>query len=166
MYHNPEKTSETMALVRKLLELGKPQEAAEVIRQFGAASSELRNAYGVCLMRIGQAAKAVELYRKLVMDEKGINLKRDMPTIFKANFATALLLTRNAAGCLSVLDEMGDSSHPAVVKVRDAVARWRRSLGWWRRIWFAMYGSAPTAPVVLDFAPGDLDDRQSLRPAA
>ncbi|HUW83548.1 MAG TPA: hypothetical protein VMZ31_12215 [Phycisphaerae bacterium] len=166
MYHNSEKTSETVALVRKLLELGRPQEAAEVIRQFGAASAELRNAYGVCLMRTGQTGKAVELYRKLVMDEKGINLKRDVPTIFKTNFATALLLARNAAGCLSVLDEMADSRHPAVVRVRDAVARWRRSLGWWRRVWLAMYGSAPATPVVLDFPPGDLDERPSLRPAA
>jgi hypothetical protein len=166
MYRNPEKVSDVLALIRRLLSESKPKEAIDRIRRFGATCPELSNAYGVCLMRAGETAKAIELYRNFCIGEGGVCLRPDVPIVFKTNFATALLLAGNVAGCLSVLQEISREHDAGVVKLRVAIARWKRSLTWLERCWFAMSGEAPKRPVVLDFPPGDLDEPRELRPAA
>ena len=153
MSHNPERSSDVLELVRARLNEGKPREALDLLRRYGISSEELRNAYGVCLMRTGELAKAVEAYRDLVIDRSGVCLKPEAPAVFKTNFATALLLTNNVSGCLSVLKEVGPAQHPAVIRLRAAIARWRCSLGWRQRIAFALYGKEPGKPVLLDGPP-------------
>jgi hypothetical protein len=166
MYRNPEKAGEVLAVVRKLLNEGKPKDAIDRLRRFGATCPELTNAYGVCFMRAGEMAKAVELYRNLCIGEGGVCLRPDVSIVFKRNFATALLLAGNVAGSLSVLREISREDDPGVVRLRAEIARWKRSLTWLERCWFAMSGEAPKRPVVLDFPPGDLDEPREMRPAA
>ncbi|HUU99297.1 MAG TPA: hypothetical protein VM487_26490 [Phycisphaerae bacterium] len=166
MHRNPEKVSEVLALVQKLLDAGKPKEAVELIRRFGTGSPEVSNAYGVSLMRAGEIAKAIEVYRNLVISESGVCLKINAPTLFKTNFATALLLAKNVSGCLSVLQEINDEQNAAVMRLRAAITRWRQSLTWWQRLWFELSGEAPDQAVPLDFQPGELFDTRELRPAA
>lgn len=166
MNRNPEKVSDVLALVQKLLDAGRPKDAVELIRKFGASSPELSNAYGVALMRAGETAKAVDVYRGLCVGESGFCLKADLPTDFVANYATALLLANNVSGCVATLREITEPGDPYVVKLRAAIRGWRRTLGWWRRLAFDWYGVEPDRPVPLDFPPGAFHGDRQERPAA
>ena len=166
MHHNPEKVSEMLALVQKLLAVGKPKDAVELLRRFGSGSPELRNAYGVSLMRAGEVAKAIDVFRSLVISGSGVCLKTEAPTPLKTNFATALLLAKNVSGCLSVLREINDERDAGVMQLRVAIARWKRSLTWWQQLWLKVSGEAPEKPVVLESQAGALFETREVRPAA
>ena len=166
MSRNPEKVSDVLALVRKLLDAAKPENAIELIQKQGTRSAELTNAHGVALMRNGDAAKAVEVYRSLCINESGFSIRQNVPTTIKVNYATALLLANNVTGCLATLREINEKNNPNVLKLRAAINRWRRSLSWWQRLAFAWYGAEPNRPVPLDFPPGELIGQHQLRPAA
>ena len=71
-------------------------------------------------------------------------------------FAAALLLDGKASGAEGVLQEIADESHPAVQRLRGAIARWRSQLSFWQRL-FSRCGVDPGRPVALDFAPGDFE---------
>ncbi len=156
MHRNYERGTNVLALVQKLLDEGKPKEAVALIRKDESGAPELSNAYGVALMRSGEAAKALEVYRGLCMYKGGLSLKPNLPTAVKANYATALALTKNVGGCVALLQEFSQDQDQYVRKLRAAVDRWRRSLGWWKRLAFDLYGAEPDKPVPLDFQPGEL----------
>jgi hypothetical protein len=166
MPHNAEKVSDLLAQVERLLGAGTPAEAAELIRHFGTGSPEVSNAYGVALLRAGDSTKAVEVYRNLCVNQSGFCLKSNLPTVFKANYATALLLAGNVSGCLSILQETNDDQNASVQRVRAVIRRWRKSLTWWERLWFTISGEPPAKPVPADFQPGELLADRELKPAA
>ena len=140
---------------RHLLDVGKPQEAFDLINAKGSGAPAMKNARGVCLMRMQQPALAVRTYRSLVLDHNGISLRTDVPTLYKTNFATALLLDGNVSGCQSVLDEIRDENDPGVQKLRAVIQRWVSELSFLKRLaWTA--GSQPAHPVTVDFVPGEL----------
>lgn len=155
-----------MQEVRSLLERGRADRALEVLNERGAHTPETMNARGVCLLRLGQALKAVEVYRNLAVVKDSIVLRSDVPQVFKTNFATALLLAQNVGGCLSALDELHDETNPTVIRLRAAIERWRRSLSLPKRIMFAMCGDVSGPPVTPDFLPGELTEAPSERRAA
>ena len=86
--------------------------------------------------------------------------------MFKANYATALALAKNASGCLSVLAEISHEQDDYVQKLLAAVHRWQRSLGWRQRFSLRWYGKEPDTVVTLDFQPGQLVVKREERPAA
>ncbi len=142
--------------VRQLLDDGKPDKAVEILRRAGSDSPVVRNAYAVCLMRMGETEKAVTVYRRLLLPDDGVVLRHDAPVLFKTNFAIALLLENNVAGCIDILNDMKDERSPGVQRLRDAVARWRKSVGWFRWLAVTRFGMSVTRPVTLDFAPGEI----------
>jgi len=166
-YKTPEKLSDLLKLIQKLLDAGKPHDAIELIRHSGVGGPELINAHGVALLRAGELAKAIELYRGLCVSAGGVSLKSEVPTLYKVNYATALLLTGNTAGCLAVLKELGDRPPTGAVRLRSAIVRWKQSLTWVQRTWFALTGDAPRdKPIVFDDPPGELSEASQTRPAA
>ena len=155
---NNELSSATLSTLRRAkdcLENAREKEALELLGAAPTGDALLDDARGVCLMRLGRARAALDLYRGLALENGSLNLKADLPTVLLANYATALLLEQNVEGCLTLLREVGDPGHPSVVRLRDAIARWRGGLGLWARIQFSVYGVA-ARPVVLDFAPGEI----------
>lgn len=140
--------------VGALLDGGQPDKALEMLRTAGQQSKAVLNAYGVCLMRTGQIDKANELYRKLVLPSGGFYLDPNAPTVFKTNYATALLLGKHVDGCLGVLSEIAEPTHPAVVRLRDAIGTWKGTLGPLRRLLTFLFG-VRSANVPLPFQPGD-----------
>lgn len=166
MQRNPEKSQDVLEAVRKLLHDNKPGEAAALLKRFGTSSPALVNAHGVALMRADDPLKAVEVFRRLCISEGGICLRPNLPLVFKTNFATALLLSGNVAGCTSLLEEIGERNDPRVRRLREVIRNWRRSLPRWQRWWFQISGSAPKTPVPFDEAPGDFPQDPDLRPAA
>jgi len=166
MQLSPEKNDGTLGSARKLLEAGKPREAADLIRRHGMDTPELRNMYAVGLMRAKDFAKAIEVFRELVLHHGSVCVRSDVPTRFKTNFATALLMTDNVAGCLAMLRDAGDEQDPGVIRLRGAIARWKQTLTWWQRLRFVLDIAAPSGPVPLDFEPGELREPREHRPAA
>lgn len=138
------------------MDAGRAKEALDAVRTHSGTDASLKNLHGVCLMRTGFTADAVRLYRQLVLSSNGVTLRPEAPTVFKSNFATALLLDGSVTGAKTVLQEAADESHPAVQRLRGAIARWRSGLSFWQRMQWRC-GMDPGCPVELDFAPGDYE---------
>jgi hypothetical protein len=137
-----------------LLLEGQPQKALDILNRAGPPAPRLTNAVGVCLLRLGKAERAVDVFRGLVLVPGTICLRRDAAPEHKSNFAAALLAAGNVAGGLRALEEIGDEDRPAVRRLRDAVRRWREGLSFWQRLrWYL--GSDPPQAVLLD---GDLGE--------
>jgi hypothetical protein len=166
MNKNPEKVSDVLVHVEQLLDANRPQQAIELMRKFGLDALQVRNAYGVALMRAGDTDKALEVFRNLCVSQAGFCLKPGIPVTIQLNYATALLLAKNVAGCLTLLSDINLEQHPYVQKLRYAISGWMRALGWWKRLAFAWYRAESTTPVELDFPPGELYTTSELRPAA
>lgn len=137
------------------LEAGHPHEAVNAVRAQASSDPILKNLLGVALMRDGHAIEAVKVYRQMVTAAGGLTLRPEAPTVFKTNFATALLLDGKVAGAESTLDETADESHPAVQKLRGLISRWRSELSLWQKLQWRL-GMEPNHPVPFDFPPGDL----------
>jgi hypothetical protein len=166
MQRNPETVSGMLATIGTLLDDGKIRQALEAIRRFGDASPDLVNAHAVALMCAGESAKAVDLLRHLVLHGGGVTFREAVPLQYKANYAAALMLSGNVAGCQAVLDEVHDGQHPAVMHLRDAMTRWMYSLPWWQRVWFKLSGESSHRPVTLPCRPSELLASDDVRPAA
>jgi len=161
----PSKVTNLLLQVEERLAVG---DAAAALEMVGARRSDdryLENARGVCLLRLGRAADAVDLYRALLVDGETLFLDLEAPPSFLINFATALLLSGNVDGCGSTLKELERDADPAVIALRAAVAKWRREQGWWAKVKLALSG-AVAQPVVLDFPPGVLAFPDQGRPSS
>lgn len=107
-------------------------------------------------MRMDAAGGAIRIYRELVLGSGGLVLRSDVPVVYKTNYATALLRNGNVSGCVSILDEILDEQNQAVQKLRAAIRKWHSGLTFWGKLAWRL-GSEPAEPIVLDFAPGDLE---------
>lgn len=150
--------------VARLLDDGQAPQALGLLGSLPAGNPYVENARGVCLMRAGRVRDAIALYQGLAMHGSELSLDLTQPTAFLTNFATALLLDKNVQGCRSVLFEMRQDGHPSVVRLRGALDRWKKGLGWWNRFLFSVYGDVEQ-PIVLDFPPGELVIPNSSAPA-
>ena len=156
MTENSQNPAVLLDRVRQLLDEGRPEKAVDVLHRIGSDSPVIRNAYAVCLMRMGETEKAVSVYRRLLLPDDGVVLRDDAPVLFKTNFATALLMENNLSGCIGILNDMKDEQAPSVKRLRNALTRWRKSVGWWRWLLVARFGMSPARPVPMDFAPGEV----------
>ena len=141
--------------VSQLLHQGDPRAALEHLGRTKDTSPWVVNARAVCLLRLGDAQRAVELLRGVVLGAGGFGLKEDAPAAFKTNYATAQLLAGNLTGCIVTLAQARDEGHPAVRRLRDALRQRRSRLSFWEKV-RSFLGSDVGGPVELDFPPGDL----------
>jgi hypothetical protein len=138
--------------VEKLLQARQPKQALDLLARSQVHSEWARNATGVCLLRLGQTDRAVDIFRNLVISG-GLFLRRDVPTAWKVNFATALLMAGHIGGCVGVLKEIPEQHHPGVWRLRAALDRWHERLSIWGKIRWLL-GGQPAGPVEL--LPGEL----------
>lgn len=155
--HRNERVSDLLAVVGRLLLAGRAGEAVEAIGLSYLPCPQTANALAVCHLRLGNTARALRLLRHIATD--GAALRPDVPTMFKTNLATALLVAGDTAGCLRTLDEIGEEDHPTVLRLRAAVAVaprpvWGRCLRW--------VGIAPSRPLVLDGPIGELTEENGV----
>lgn len=150
----PQDVVKLLGQVEALLNAGQSRQALDQLRRAKSASPWATNAVGVCLLRNGDARAALDVFRGLAISGH-LALRQDAPTVFKTNFATALLATNNIVGCLSTLKEIGDECHPAIDRLRTAIGRWEAGLSFWHRLNWYM-GGEPSSTVELDFPAGDL----------
>jgi hypothetical protein len=151
--HPPERPA-LLDQVEKLLQDGLPKKALGLLARNKDQTPWLTNATGVCLLRLGEADRAVELFRNLVLSGS-LFLRPDVPTAWKVNFATALLMANNLYGCIRVLGEIREEHHPGVQRLRAALQEWHGKLSVWEKVqWFL--GGQPARRVNVDFLPGEL----------
>ncbi len=131
---------------------GRPGEALALLPVGG--SPWLRNARGVCLLRLGRAGHAIDALRDLVLHPSGFGVRADADPTFQANYAVALLLDGNTDGFFGVLGGIPERTHPAVARLDGAVRRWKAGMTVWQRVASA-FGVGGPRPA-LDFPPGDL----------
>lgn len=140
--------------LEKHLQAGQPKNALDVLARIKVHSPWTTNAVAVCLLRQGKADRAVGLFRNLVLSGS-LFLRQDVPTAWKTNFATALLMTDNLFGCIQVLRDIQGENHPSVQRLRGAIRRWHSELSMGEKFqWFL--GGQPARRVELDFPPGEL----------
>lgn len=118
---------------------------------------QIRDTLGVCLMRMGNADKAVDVFRSFVLMPGTVLERPEVSNASKRNFATALLMRGFPSGALSVLAEIHDPDHPMAVRLYAAIKQWEKSLPWYRRLDWKVNGVEPSkCTVPLDFEPGEL----------
>lgn len=153
---NRETQAETLLdSVHQLLDAGKPDRALALLKTTGHDSTAIRNACGVCQLRLGQYEMAMWTFRELVFPNDAIVMPRQVPAVFVANYALAHLLMENPVTGISVLHQCADRRHPAITQVLAAVRRWKRSFPWWRRA-LTLVGVYPAGAPPLDSEPGTL----------
>jgi hypothetical protein len=144
-----------MNQVASLLQENQPKRALDAITRSKSNSPWALNALGVCQLRLGNSRVAVDILRGLVLTG-GIYLRTDVPAVFKANFVAAMLMTENMKSGASMLAGMSEKDHPAVGKLKSAIATWKQGLTWAQKInWYL--GGQPNHPFAPDFPLGDLE---------
>lgn len=152
----PLEIAELLCKTDQLLKDGDPGKALEGLARAKSTSSWVANAKGVCQLRLGNQKVALDVFRSLVLGAGGILLRKDVPAVFKTNYAVALLLSDNMSGCLSALAEVNEDAHPAVGRLKAAFRQWKDGLTFWQRMNWYM-GGQPAHAVDLSFPPGDLE---------
>lgn len=148
--------AELLGEVSRLLNDYQAATAISLLARTDLKSPWVTNARGVCELRLGYPAQAVETLRGLVLGSVGAALRDDVPLVFKTNYAAAQLANGNVTMCLDALAQIRDESNPAVQKLRAAIRQWSAGLTFWQKInWWL--GGQPDRPVVLNFPVGDLE---------
>lgn len=122
-------------------------------------SPQTLNRLGVCHLRLGNASEAVRIYRGLVLQPGCTWERTDIPDVYRLNYATALLMAGQPAGCLDVLQSKALADHPRAMELRAAIKRWERSLGFFKRWDWRLNGVTPKGcHIELDFEPGEFEE--------
>ncbi len=141
--------------VRELLEQNRSQDALDLIEHVGQNTPAMKNAHGVCLLRLGRVEEAISVLRENAF-QGHICIPSDAPAVYKANFATAMLMANHKDGAIDLINELADKHTPEVAELKAAIDRWEKSLPLVRRILFKI-GIYPSTPMPIDFVPGDLE---------
>lgn len=146
----------TLLQAARLIQKGDYAKAADLLAAAGRAP-RVRDTLGVCLMRLGNIERAVDVYRSFVLIPGTVVERSEISNEAKRNFATALLMQGSASGALSVLSEIHDPNNPAAVRLTAAIKRWEKTLSWIRWIDWKLNGIEPGGcKIPLDFEPGEL----------
>ncbi len=142
-----------MDRIRALLNEGRALEALNLINHVGQTSAQWQNARGVCLLRLGRTDEAVTVLRDVVFPDNCIFVPDDVPALYRANFATAMILVRNIEAAYHILEYMDVRGHPYAQQLATAFQRWNKTLSWIQRL-LGSLGWYPDKSICLDFPPG------------
>ncbi|HUW18606.1 MAG TPA: hypothetical protein VMW16_04825 [Sedimentisphaerales bacterium] len=148
------KSTDMLGHIRTLLNEGRAQDALNYTNHLGQKSQVLENARGVCLLRLGKIDEAVSVLREVVF-QGYVCIPSDTPALFQANFATAMLMANYKDAAMAVINRLDDNQHPAVAKIKSAIAKWKKNLNFFERLLLG-FGAYPKKPVAIDFPPGDI----------
>jgi hypothetical protein len=141
--------SGTFERIRELLDHDHPGDALNLIARSGNDSPEMKNARGVCLLRLGRLDEAISVLEEVAF--RGLaGMSFDAPALFQVNFAIAMLrANRNKGGALQICDRLDGSEHAEAAKLKVAVGEWKRSIGLLGRLGCRL-GLYPAKPVPVD----------------
>ena len=148
--------SEMLSQVAALFKEGQPEKALALLRDTSVDSPWAANALGVCQLRLGNVETAVEIFGGLVLCADRWTLRSDVPAVFKANYASALLAADNISDGFRVLTEIKDEPHGAISRLHAAFDHWRSSLTFFQKIAWTL-GMPPARPFKAGFPLGGLE---------
>ncbi|MFH1716007.1 MAG: hypothetical protein ABIF19_01540 [Planctomycetota bacterium] len=140
--------------VRELLEQDRPQDALNLIEHVGQNTPAMKNAQGVCLLRLGRIEDAICVLREIAF-QGHVCIPSDTPAVYQANFATAMLMANHKDGAIDLIKQLDAKRCPAVAELKAAIDRWEKSMPLVRRLLFKI-GIYPSTPMPIDFVLGDL----------
>lgn len=118
-----------------LIQNDQVEQALELIGSSTARDSvPMRNARGVCLLRLGRLDEALAVFRDLYFPNNAVAAPHDTPTEIRVNYISALLMLGNVQVAASLLYSIPEQKHPAVKRLRAGIRAWKRALPWWGRI--------------------------------
>lgn len=141
--------------IQQLLDQNHPQEALNLINHVNSDSPPMKNAQGVCLLRLGRAEDAVSVLRGIVF-QGYICIPSDTPVVYKTNFVTAMLMANHKESVMGVIEDLDEGQHPAVARLKAAMRNWFKSLSLFQRL-LSKVRIYSRKPVSIDFPPGDLE---------
>ena len=151
----PPEVIELLAKVATSLDAGHPQKALELLQRSKVRSPWVTNAMAVCLLRLGDTTRAIEMFKGLAVTS-GVCFRTDVPAVFLTNFATALLIAHNVSGCVSALGAVRDDQKPAYSGFAARSANGRRGSLYGRRS-AGIGETRPAAPLNLASLPARSD---------
>jgi len=140
--------------VRQLLASNQAENAILFIEKTGIQSPDMRNALGVCLMRLGKVEKALNILQELVF-QKFLSIPKGTPAIYQANYATVLLLKNYNQMAIEIIKGLSPADHPYIAQLHASVAQWKKQLPVFHKF-RCMLGLYPDTPVTLSMEPGDI----------
>lgn len=155
---SPLKTKTTISIydrIQQLLDQNHPQEALNLINHVNPDSAPMKNAQGVCLLRLGRIEDAISVLREIAF-RGHVCIPPDTPVVYQTNFATAMLMANHKEGVIDVIERLDEDRHPAVARIKAAMKKWARGLNPLQRMLYKA-GIYPRRPIPIDFAPGDLE---------
>lgn len=139
---------------RQHLENGQIERAIDLLRTSPGSDMELRNALGVCLLRTGRSPEAVRVFRSLCLARGCTWIRSEVPAAVRANFAMALFLSGRTIGAREVLSDTANQNDPSIVRARQQLDRWVKSLPWWQRLLWHL-GLDSDRPTSIDGPAGE-----------
>lgn len=141
--------------IRQLLDQNRPEDALNLINHVGHDSASMKNARGVCLLRLGKIEEAINVFREITF--RGyMCIPSDTPVLYQVNFATAMLMANHKEGTIDIVNRLDERQYPAAGKIRSAIKKWEKSLGLLQWLLYKA-GIYPSKAIPIDFAPGDLE---------
>ena len=105
-------------------------------------------------MRLGKIEEAVSVLRDIAF-QGYICIPTDTPVLYKINFATAMLLSKNNDGALDILNKLDEKVNPEVSKLKETIRRWVKNLNFIEKCAYYI-GLYPNKRVTIDFPPGEI----------
>jgi tetratricopeptide (TPR) repeat protein len=148
-------TQEKLNIAQNYLKSGHPEKALRLLDE-ETHQPELENARGVCLLRLNKIDLALEVFKEIVF-QNYICIPTTTPSLYKANYLTALLLKGNISIAMELEGTLNDNdnSHPYVVELKQLIRNFRHALPWYQRI-LCKVGIYPNKPLTLPFEPGGI----------
>ncbi|MCA9038779.1 MAG: hypothetical protein KDA65_00390 [Planctomycetaceae bacterium] len=143
--------------VASLVDSGHYQDALHMLSSGNTTLPEIRNARGVCLMRMKRYRESLDLFKSLVIPLNCTWMRPELPVIYRANLVTALILAQLPQGAHLALLEIQEQDHPSIIRLRQVMERWISQLSWPKWLQWK-YGFDINEPISLDFPPGEIID--------
>jgi Flp pilus assembly protein TadD len=123
----------TLEQVKKLIDEKNVKNAMAMLNSANDKSVWSQNARAVCLMRMGKHEEAVKTLTPLVYPDGSVIINLGVPEKVKLNLAEAMLLTGNVAGAMTLMESVKEDCIQ-LQKLRQTVAKWKKSLSFFAKI--------------------------------
>ncbi|MCE5339580.1 MAG: hypothetical protein LLF92_00445 [Planctomycetaceae bacterium] len=146
---------EKLNIIQNYLKSGNPEKALRLLGE-ETHQPELENARGVCLLRLNRIDSALEIFKEIVF-QHCICIASTTPSLYKANYMTALLLKGSTSMAMELDGTLNDTDniHPYVVELKQLIRNFKYTLPWYQRI-LCYVGVYPNKSLTLPFEPGGI----------
>lgn len=129
----------------------------EIISSLKGINIEYKNIKGVCLFRQKKYKESARLFMEFIVHPDSIIMRDDVPDLYKINYATALLLSENYSGFLSIMHEIDDKKSHSYNRIMNIYKKWKNNFSFWEKIKW-IFDIQPKQGIIFDFVPGEIEE--------